>query len=178
MFGQEHIQFNLIAPSVPPGGSYDRRLTRKTGSREPQNERMRVLLVEDDPDHAELIRRGFQSHSLETELQVVSDGQEALDFLFGQGEYAIDSPDLPHLILLDLKLPKVSGLEVLKTIKRSDRHSHIPVVILTTSEDRRDISRAYEYHANSFLVKPSDTAEFNQLMQDLRLYWLDHNYLL
>ena len=108
----------------------------------------------------------------------MSDGQEALDYLFGKGEYSDAPPTLPHLILLDLKLPKVSGLDVLKSIKRSDRLYHIPVVILTTSEDRRDITRAYEYHANSFLVKPSDTAEFDQLMEDLKLYWLDHNYSL
>ena len=140
------------------------------------DQRMRVLLVEDDPDHAELIRRGFQNQALNTDLLVVSDGQEALDFLFGQDQYADDPPAPPNLILLDLKLPKVSGLEVLKIVKQSQGLCHIPVVILTTSEDRRDIDRAYEYHANSFLVKPSDTAEFNQLLEDLRLYWLDHNY--
>ncbi len=135
-----------------------------------------ILLVEDNPDHAELIKRSFQDHRVANAIYAVTDGQAALDYLFRQGDYAdpATSPR-PHLILLDLRLPKVDGMEVLKQIKgRNDLH-RIPVVVLTTSEAEGDMSNAYDNHTNSYLVKPVDFDKFTQLMADLGFYWLGWN---
>ena len=136
-----------------------------------------ILLVEDNPDHAELIFRSLKDHRVANKIYHVIDGETALDYLFRRGDYAAagKSPR-PHLILLDLRLPKIDGLEVLKKIKISRKLRMIPVVILTTSEAERDVARAYEYHANSYLVKPVDFGNFSQLMIDLGFYWLAWNY--
>jgi len=135
-----------------------------------------ILLVEDNADHAELIRRSFRDHLVANRLIHVEDGERALDYLHRRGEFADDEAfPLPDLILLDLRLPKIDGLEVLRQIKTCPEHQAIPVVILTTSQADRDIARAYEYHANSYLVKPVEFYQFQQLMNDLGFYWLVWN---
>jgi len=143
----------------------------------PQGEPLTILLIEDNPAHAELVRRSFEDHRIANQIHHVSDGQAALDYLFRRGDY-IDPPDSPrpHVILLDLRLPKVGGLEVLKIIKTSAELQTIPVVILTTSAAEADVSGAYEYHADRYLVKPVDFSKFSQLMEELGFYWLGWNY--
>jgi CheY-like chemotaxis protein len=135
-----------------------------------------VLLVEDNDDHAELVRRQLVDHRIANQLVRVTDGQAALDYLLRAGVYAdpATSPR-PHVILLDLRLPKVDGIEVLKTCKADESLSCIPIVILTTSEAERDLDQAYENHANSYLVKPVDFDKFKQMMDDLGFYWLSWN---
>jgi CheY-like chemotaxis protein len=142
-----------------------------------QGEPLTILLIEDNPAHAELVRRSFEDHRIANEIHHIADGEAALDYLFRRGDYT-DPPDSPrpHVILLDLRLPKVGGLEVLKIIKTSAELQTLPVVILTTSAAEADISRAYEYHANSYLVKPVDFSKFSQLMVELGFYWLGWNY--
>lgn len=147
------------------------------GSEKAQTKPLIILLIEDNPDHADLIMRSFKGHQVSNKIHHVLDGEAALDYLFRRGRYAdpVKSPQ-PHVILLDLRLPKVDGLEVLKEIKTSNALHKIPVVVLTTSEAERDIARAHEYHANSYLVKPVDFAEFTKLMSDLCYYWLGWNH--
>lgn len=141
-----------------------------------QGEPVLVMLVEDNVDHAELVRRTLAAHRVANSIRHFSDGQSALDYLFRRAAYAnpIDSPR-PHLILLDLRLPRIDGLEVLKTLKDSAELSHIPVVVLTTSKADRDVASAYQYHVNSYLVKPFGFEEFSRLMNDLGFYWLSWN---
>ncbi|GAB4541525.1 MAG: response regulator [Anaerolineales bacterium] len=135
-----------------------------------------VMLVEDNIDHAELVIRTLEEHAIANKIIHFSDGQTALDYLFRRGEYARpeDSPR-PHMILLDLRLPRVDGLEALKQIKAADELKPIPVIILTTSEAEKDVARAYDNHVNSYLVKPVGFEKFSQLMQDLGFYWLGWN---
>jgi len=128
-----------------------------------------VLLVEDNEDHAALIIRGLVYNNITESVYHVRDGRAALDYL------AMCNGHLPHLILLDLRLPKVDGLEVLKTIKVSERLRSIPVVVLTTSDSEADIVKAYSEYVNSYLVKPVDFALFQNLMKDLGFYWLNCN---
>jgi CheY-like chemotaxis protein len=131
-----------------------------------------ILLVEDDLAHIEIIKRNFEASRLANRLISVEDGQEALDYLYRKGKYKdTDQSPLPNLILLDLRLPKVDGLEVLKTIKADPALSSIPVVILTTSPAESDMVKAYKYNANSYLVKPVDFSKFNQLMNTFGYYW-------
>lgn len=137
-----------------------------------------ILLVEDNPDHAELVQRNLLSHRLVGQIDHVADGEEALDYLLQRldpRQAAASPAHWPHLILLDLRLPKIDGLEVLREIKRNPRLRHIPVVILTTSEAQTDIANAYHNYANSYLVKPVGYAEFAQLLDDLGDYWLGWN---
>lgn len=136
-----------------------------------------ILLVEDNLPHAELVKRGLGAHEIANKIYHVSDGEAALAYLLRQGVYAdpATSPR-PHVVLLDLHLPKVSGLDVLREIKTNNDLRTIPVVILTTSTAERDVVSAYAQHANSYLVKPVDFAAFTQLMHDLGLYWLLWNY--
>jgi len=135
------------------------------------------LLVEDNEDHAELVFRSFQNHRVANKIYHVPDGEAALDYLLRRGEYADpENSPRPHVILLDLRLPKINGLDVLKKIKTTEPLQMIPVVILTTSEVERDVAKAYHYHANSYLVKPVDFAKFHQLMTDLGFYWLGWNH--
>ena len=136
-----------------------------------------ILLVEDNPAHAELVMRSFEDHRVANTIIHLSDGETALEYLFRRGLYSSEreSPR-PHVILLDLRLPRVDGLDVLKEIKSSEELRSIPVVILTTSEAERDASRAYEQHANSFVVKPADFSRFTDLMKELGFYWLRWNY--
>lgn len=141
-----------------------------------KGEPLTILLVEDNPDHTELIMRSFQDHRVINRVYHVADGEEALDYLLRRNRYVDPkkSPQ-PHMILLDLRLPKVDGLEVLKAIKDAEDLRRIPVVILTTSEAERDVALAYDHHANSYLVKPVDFDKFVQLMNDLGFYWLGWN---
>ena len=133
---------------------------------------MTVLHVEDNAAHAELVRRSFESHFRSYNLVLARDGQEALSLMFGDDGVGGVSP---CLILLDLRLPRTSGLEVLRRVKESGRYASIPVVILTTSAAREDVRKAYEYGANSFLVKPLDFNEFATLVEDCGSYWLSWN---
>lgn len=137
-----------------------------------------VMLVEDNADHAELVIRTLEDHHIANRIKHFSDGQFALDYLFRRDEYANpqDSPR-PHLILLDLRLPRIDGLEVLRQIKEVDELKNIPVIILTSSEAEKDVSLAYHHHVNSYLVKPVGFEEFSKLMNDLGSYWLGWNKL-
>jgi CheY-like chemotaxis protein len=137
---------------------------------------LEILLVEDNPDHAELIRRSMAEHRVANRLHHITDGEAALDYLLRRGSYAPpNAPDLPHVILLDLRLPKMDGLTVLAAIKADPDLRVIPVVVLTTSEAERDMARAYDNHVNSYLVKPPDFDQFARLMDDLGYYWLGWN---
>jgi CheY-like chemotaxis protein len=137
-----------------------------------------VLLVEDNDDHAELVRRQLGNHAVNAHLTRVADGQEALDYLFHDGRFEDpQSSPRPHVIFLDLRLPKVDGLEVIKIIKESEDLRKIPIVVLTTSEAERDLTRAYVNHANSYVVKPVDFQQFRDLMNELGIYWLNWNIL-
>ena len=135
-----------------------------------------ILLIEDNPDHTELIKRNLAEHRITNKIYHVSDGEAALNYLFRRGHYSdTDKYPTPHLVLLDLRIPKIDGLEVLKEIKGSDQLKSTPVIILTTSDAEPDINAAYQNHANSYLVKPLDFAKFKQLMDDLGFYWLAWN---
>ena len=146
-------------------------------SKDVQDGPLTILLVEDHLPHAELVKRTLAAHEITHRLYHVGDGEAALAYLFRQGEYAdpATSPR-PHVVLLDLRLPKLSGLEVLKAVRDSRELYAVPVVILTTSTAERDVVCAYKLHVNSYLVKPVDYAQFSQLMHDLSLYWLNWNY--
>jgi CheY-like chemotaxis protein len=135
-----------------------------------------ILLVEDDPAHAEIVRRNLKEFRMANRLMRVSDGQEALDYLYRREAFSQpDKSPRPGLILLDLRLPKVDGLEVLKIIKTDPDLARIPVVVLTTSAAETDMIKAYESHANSYLVKPVDFVQFTALMETLGYYWLAWN---
>ncbi len=136
-----------------------------------------ILLVEDNPAHARLIMYGLQDFEISTDVVHVDDGQAALDYMFQRGRYA-DTAHLarPHMILLDLHLPRVDGLDVLKEIKASEELRDIPVIILTTSNAEKDAKKAYQQFANSFLVKPNDFDKFKDLLEYLGDYWLGYNY--
>jgi CheY-like chemotaxis protein len=135
-----------------------------------------VLLVEDNDDHAELVLRQMADHRIANKVIRLVDGQEALDYLFRKGKFENpDSSPRPHVIFLDLRLPKVDGLEVLKALKDSDEVRDIPIVVLTTSEGERDVAKAYINHTNSYVVKPVDYQKFRDLMDDLGFYWMSWN---
>jgi two-component system, response regulator len=131
-----------------------------------------ILLVEDNPSDVELTRRALQKSHIANRMIVAEDGQEALDYLFGSDPH---SNELPALILLDLKLPKVDGLQVLRQIRADERTSHLPVVILTTSNEEQDITQSYDLGANSYIRKPVDFNQFVDAIQYLGLYWLVMN---
>ena len=132
-----------------------------------------ILLVEDNADDELLTLRALKKASVANRIEVVRDGAEALDFVFRSGNYTgRDATELPGLILLDLKLPKISGLQVLERIRADERTSRIPVVILTSSTESVDINRGYDLHANSFVSKPVNFQEFSNAVQSLGLYWL------
>ena len=135
-----------------------------------------ILLVEDNPSDAELALYALKKHSLANHIHIVRDGAEALDFLFCAGDYAGRRiKDNPQVILLDLKLPKVDGLEVLRRIKADPRTRATPVVALTSSREERDIVESYRLGANSYIVKPVDFEQFAEAVRQLGLYWVRLN---
>lgn len=136
-----------------------------------------ILLVEDNASDAELTVRALKKHNLANNLYIAKDGAEALDFLLCKGKYAKrDLINLPKVVFLDLKLPKVSGLEVLKTIKEDKRISKIPVVVVTSSSEEPDVKEAYRLGANSYVLKPLDFEKFMTAISKLGYYWLVVNY--
>jgi len=137
----------------------------------------KILLVEDSPDDQELIRMGFEESHIANDLVIVGDGAQALDYLFGAGKYADrDVSDKPHIILLDLKLPKVNGLEVLERLRADPRTEFIPVIILTSSSEEEDILASYKLGANSYVRKPVEFNRFAEAIKRLGLYWLILNH--
>ena len=138
-----------------------------------------ILLVEDNPAHAELVKRSFQEHPVDYQIIHLPDGEEALEYLFQRGDYADKRKHpRPHIILLDLRLPCLDGLDVLRQIKTADEEAlrQIPVVILTTSEAEQDLAQAYDRRANSYVIKPLDFEGFTALMDILGSYWRQWNY--
>ncbi len=132
-----------------------------------------ILLVEDNPSDIGLAQRALTKSRVANELVVAEDGQEALDYLFGTGAYTgRDVTQQPTLVLLDLKLPKVDGLEVLRQIRADPRTRRLPVVILTTSKEEQDVATSYDLGVNSYIRKPVDFTQFVQSIQQLGLYWL------
>jgi two-component system, response regulator len=131
-----------------------------------------ILLAEDNPDDVALTNRALKKSNIANELAVVSDGQEALDYLFWTGKYAESRPPSPCLVLLDLNMPKINGLQVLERIRADKRTRLIPTVILTTSKEERDLVAGYSLGANSYIRKPVDFAQFAEAVQQLGLYWL------
>ncbi len=132
-----------------------------------------ILLIEDNPDDVELTLRALKKNDIKNEIVVANDGLDALDFLFGTGKHAGRDPDgAPALILLDLKLPKVEGLEVLRKIRAEERTRLLPVVILTSSKEDQDIARCYALGSNSYVRKPVDFEQFTKAVGFLGLYWL------
>ena len=132
-----------------------------------------ILMVEDNPDDEELMTRAFKKGNILNEIVVVRDGQQALDFLFGRGMYEErDIDDQPVLVLLDLKLPRIGGLEVLKEVRSKELTRRIPVVIITSSKEDNDILSAYGLGANSYIRKPVDFKEFTSAIRQLGTYWL------
>lgn len=137
-----------------------------------------ILLVEDNPDDEELTRMALEQSNVANELVVAHDGVEALDYLFGTGAYAADPPpELPAVILLDLKLPRVDGLEVLQRIRKEERTRRVPVVILTSSKEEQDVFDSYGFGANSYIRKPVEFDKFFDATKQLGLYWLVLNEL-
>jgi CheY-like chemotaxis protein len=137
---------------------------------------IRILLVEDNDAHVKLILRAFKEDRLANPVHVVSDGEQALDYLYRRGDYQdpAKSPR-PDMILLDLKLPKIDGLEVLKTVKEDVKLKDIPVIVLTSSTDQRDVHEAYRHYVNSYIAKPVDFDKFRQVVQELDYYWTIFN---
>ncbi len=147
-------------------------MSTRTVNQRPLN----ILLVEDNADHAELVRQSLQELSIANRVFHVADGEAALDYLLHRGSFAdCRLSPRPRVILLDLRLPKIDGLEVLGQIKGSQELRQIPVVVLTTSDADPDLRRAYELHANSYLVKPVGFLDFNDLLQETGMYWLGLN---
>ena len=137
---------------------------------------LNILLVEDNPDHAELVRRGLERFEFANQLHHVEDGEAALDYIFGQGTYADRTRfPAPDLVLLDLRLPRVDGIEVLRRVKKHPTLHCTPMVVLTTSDAERDVAAAYEYNANSFVTKPVDFQRLARLINALGFNWLAWN---
>jgi CheY-like chemotaxis protein len=136
-------------------------------------ERKVILLVEDNPDDVDLTLRALKKGNILNEVVVARDGIEALDYLFGTGAYAgRDLTSMPTVILLDLKLPKIDGLEVLQRLRADERTKFLPVVILTSSKEEQDLVNGYKLGANSYIRKPVDFLQFTEAVRQLKLYWL------
>jgi CheY-like chemotaxis protein len=137
------------------------------------NDPVEILLVEDNPNDVELTLRALKRQNLANKVFVVKDGAEALEFLFATGAHADrDVENSPRVVLLDLKLPKVDGLEVLRRIKSDERAKAIPVVVLTSSREQRDVVESYQLGVNSYIVKPVDFEKFVQAVSEVGLYWV------
>jgi CheY-like chemotaxis protein len=140
------------------------------------NQEIEILLVEDNDADVELTLHALRTNHLVNRIQVVRDGEEALDFLFCRGAYAGRSGERPpHLVLLDLKLPKVDGLEVLRALKTDPVTRPLPVVVLTSSKEEKDLVSSYQFGANSYIQKPVDFDQFRETVKQLGLYWLVTN---
>jgi two-component system, response regulator len=136
-----------------------------------------ILLVEDNPSDAELTLHALQKSKLANKIQLVRDGEEALDFLFCRGAFSSRTFDrAPRMILLDLKLPKVDGLEVLEKVKSDPRTRAIPIIVLTSSKEERDLVSSYKLGVNSYIQKPVNFAEFQKVVEQLGMYWLLINH--
>lgn len=135
-------------------------------------EKVEILLVEDNPDDAELTRRALKKHHFINHVFWVKDGAEALDFLYGRGSFQDRSGIAPRLILLDFKLPKVDGIGVLKAIKSDEHLKHVPVVMLTSSREEKDLVEAYRLGVNSYIVKPVEFEAFVRTVSDIGFYWV------
>jgi CheY-like chemotaxis protein len=131
-----------------------------------------ILLVEDSPHDVELTLHALQQHRAETTVHVARDGEEALDYLFCRGLHASRPFIPPRLVLLDLKLPKIDGIEVLEHIRRDPRTVAVPVVVLTSSKEQRDIVASYRLHVNSYIQKPVNFDQFQETVRQLGFYWL------
>ena len=129
-----------------------------------------ILLVEDDPGHARLIEKNLRRSNITNEIITVSDGQQALDYLFGEGQCAGSEYVSPLLVLLDLNLPVLDGYQVLQRMKADERTMRIPVVILTTTDDAREVSRCYDLGCNVYIIKPVDYAQFSEAIRKLGLF--------
>jgi len=132
-----------------------------------------ILLIEDNQDDIELTLRAFKKNNILNNIDVVKDGEEALEYLYQKGKYShLSNEDYPELVLLDLKLPKIGGLEVLKKIRENKKTSLTPVVILTSSKEEQDLVNGYKFGANSYIRKPVDFYQFIEAVKQLGLYWL------
>ncbi len=151
-------------------------MARQTRNEEMTAAKVEIVIVEDNPNDAELILRVFRKHNLANQVILLKDGAEALDFLFPP-DGAAHATAAVRIILLDLKLPKVDGIEVLRRLKSEERTRSIPVVVLTSSTEQRDLQDAYELGVNSYVAKPIKFDEFAKAVADLGLYWLMLNKL-
>ena len=139
------------------------------------NELKRILLVEDSPQDVELTLSAFREINLANEVVVVHDGAEALDFLYARGDFSGREGGLPAVMLLDLKLPKVDGAQVLAAVRADPAMRQLPVVILTSSREEQDVMRAYENGTNAYVVKPVDFEQFTRAIRELGIFWAVHN---
>jgi two-component system, response regulator len=137
------------------------------------NTAVEILLVEDNPNDVELTLRALSKNNLATRVFVVKDGAEAIDFIFATGQFSDrDIQNIPKVVFLDLKLPKIDGLEVLRRMKSDERTAKIPVVVLTSSQEERDVVESYKLGVNSYVTKPVDFDQFLVAVQEIGLYWL------
>jgi two-component system response regulator len=134
-----------------------------------------ILLVEDNADDAELAMRAFERTSVKNAIVLARDGAEALDYLFATGRYAESPAEPPDVVLLDLKLPRIDGIEVLRRVREDQRTRRLPIVVMTSSREAADVSRCYELGANSYVRKPVDFSEFVQAIHQVGAYWLQLN---
>lgn len=136
-------------------------------------EEFEILLVEDNAEDAELALRALKKHKISAQVLHLENGAEALDYLFAQGEYSDrDTRNLPRMILLDINMPKVNGIDTLKRIKEDPRTKMVPVIMFTSSKEDIDLKQCYEIGSNSYVVKPVDFGDFDRAMKDLGLYWM------
>ncbi len=132
----------------------------------------KILLVEDNADDVALTLRAFKNNNIANEVVVAKDGEEALDYLFGKGIYAdLEMDDMPTVVLLDIKLPKLNGLETLRRIRNNERTKLLPVVMLTSSKEEQDVYNGYDLGCNSYIRKPVDFVQFNDAIRQLGVYW-------
>lgn len=137
------------------------------------NAAVEILLVEDNPDDVELALYALKKNSLANQIQIARDGEEALDFLFCRGQFSDRRFDMPpKVVLLDLKLPKIDGLEVLRQVKSDPRTKSVPIVVMTSSKEQRDMVEGYQLGVNSYIQKPVDFDQFRDIIKELGFYWL------
>ena len=135
-----------------------------------RNEEVTILLVEDDPGHARLIEKNLHRSGVTNEIVIAGDGQQGLDYLFGEGEHAGSGRATPLLVLLDLNMPGIDGFQVLERMKADERARRIPVIVLTTTDDRREVQRCYELGCNVYITKPVDYVQFSEAIRKLGLF--------